>query len=293
MLAQTGIRRKSSTHLSRVRISKRTLKQNIESRIRSNQYQAQMASSSSSNSEHHNDTNDKIFVSQNTLPSASGDYNSSRTAQFPLSKTAVRASGHLQDYLKAYWIITFSIDSCHSAQIAEIHRHISWYGGNHRICSLDRHPFAKSLIRQIETVRSFEEQQAAVEFEEKQAKVRNGSNLSTSPSSSPSRKLFTRSNLTDFGRLYLSPTTLPAVFVNQHYLGGLEDLQMLERQKKLKDILQFGFEWKTNNFLAPVAGIHNDKALFKGQYVGDPVKRPIAMLPQVSTRFNVDDPYEA
>ena len=38
---------------------------------------------------------------------------------------------------------------------------------------------------------------------------------------------------------------LPVLFVNKKLVGTLQDVQRMEDEKKLKDILHFGFEWQT------------------------------------------------
>ena len=223
----------------------------------------------------------------------------------------VVSGGDLKAYLAKFWIVVFSLSSgpTHAQQLAEVKRHLQWYGGRHRVVSLDRHIHAMSLLAQIKEWRAREEAAAQMELDERSRRVRGagtsshvhgfGGSAGDDPSassisleSSATRSMYTRSNLTDFGQLFLSPSPLPAVFVNGHYLGGLEDLQMLEKQRKLKDIIQFGFEWKSSKFMKPMEDAHKDAALFKAQYVGAPVLKPVAMLPQVSTRFNVDDPFE-
>lgn len=75
---------------------------------------------------------------------------------------------------------------------------------------------------------------------------------------------------------------MPILFVNKKLVGTLEDLQKLEEEKKLKDILQFGFEWKIGAekpFLMPAA--LGDKELFRGQYVGTPALKPVLRLPSL------------
>lgn len=75
---------------------------------------------------------------------------------------------------------------------------------------------------------------------------------------------------------------LPILFVNKRLVGTLEDLQKLEAEKKLKDVLQFGFEWKLGREpLGPLPSAYNDKELFLGRYVGAPIAKPVMKLPSL------------
>lgn len=78
------------------------------------------------------------------------------------------------------------------------------------------------------------------------------------------------------------PATLPILFVNKRLIGTLEDVQQLEADKKLKDVLQFGFEWKLGREpLGPLPSAYADKELFLGRYVGAPVAKPVMKLPSL------------
>lgn len=79
---------------------------------------------------------------------------------------------------------------------------------------------------------------------------------------------------------------LPILFVNQRLVGTLSDVKRLEEGRLLKDVLQFGFEWKTGGDAGRGAPAHRalpsayeDIELFRGRYRGPPVARPVVQLP--------------
>ncbi|KAG8342330.1 hypothetical protein ERJ75_000872500 [Trypanosoma vivax] len=82
---------------------------------------------------------------------------------------------------------------------------------------------------------------------------------------------------------------LPLLFVNKKLVGTLRNLEELEREKKLKDVLQFGFEWRAGGSAVPADGHktlmgavpapYGDVELFRGRYRGAPVARPVVALP--------------
>jgi glutaredoxin len=76
---------------------------------------------------------------------------------------------------------------------------------------------------------------------------------------------------------------LPILFVNKKLVGTIDDVLRLEEEKKLKDVLQFGFEWQVGgkSLCGPLPSAYQDKELFLGQYVGAPVMRPVTQLPQL------------
>ncbi|CCW70175.1 unnamed protein product [Phytomonas sp. Hart1] len=81
---------------------------------------------------------------------------------------------------------------------------------------------------------------------------------------------------------------LPVLFVNKKIIGTIAEVQELEEKKLLKDILQFGFQWKTAQNLggAPqplntLPSAYGDVELFQGRYRGTPLARPVVRLPSL------------
>lgn len=77
---------------------------------------------------------------------------------------------------------------------------------------------------------------------------------------------------------------LPLLFVNKKLVGTLVDVQRMEDEKKLKDILHFGFEWKTGTnkeLCGPLPSVAGDKELFLGRYKGNVLTRPVTELPKL------------
>ncbi|AAZ12166.1 uncharacterized protein TEOVI_000092500 [Trypanosoma equiperdum] len=82
---------------------------------------------------------------------------------------------------------------------------------------------------------------------------------------------------------------LPLLFVNKKLVGTLRDVELLEREKKLKDVLHFGFEWRVGGSVAATNGQkslmgalpapYGDAEFFRGRYRGPPVARPVVSLP--------------
>lgn len=81
---------------------------------------------------------------------------------------------------------------------------------------------------------------------------------------------------------------LPLLFVNQKLVGTIADVRSYEERRLLKDIVQFGFQWKTGSAVdgAPqqlhtLPAPYGDTELFRGRYRGAPVARPVVQLPQL------------
>ncbi|CAD2215834.1 hypothetical protein AGDE_01805 [Angomonas deanei] len=81
---------------------------------------------------------------------------------------------------------------------------------------------------------------------------------------------------------------LPILFVNKRVVGTVEDVKQYEEKKLLKDIVQFGFEWKTGfgsdgkpQPLNQLPSARNDAELFRGRYRGTPVAKPVVQLPSL------------
>eukprot|EP00796_Vickermania_ingenoplastis_P012907 gene12909-8766_t len=78
---------------------------------------------------------------------------------------------------------------------------------------------------------------------------------------------------------------LPVLFVNKKFVGTISTIQELEKNKLLKDVLQFGFQWKTGVHSSGDLALHtlpaarHDTELFQARYRGTPVARPVVQLP--------------
>ncbi|EPY25127.1 hypothetical protein STCU_06829 [Strigomonas culicis] len=89
---------------------------------------------------------------------------------------------------------------------------------------------------------------------------------------------------------------LPVLFVNKKFVGTIHDVKALEEKRLLKDIVQFGFQWKTGSGadgvpqqLNQLPSAHGDTELFRGRYRGAPVARPVVRLPSLHPFHRVDD----
>lgn len=82
--------------------------------------------------------------------------------------------------------------------------------------------------------------------------------------------------------------TLPLLFVNKKFVGGMQQVLQLESDKKLKDVLQFGFEWSSGAKLCgPLPSAYGDTELFRGKYVGAPVAKPVMQLPKMHPHLEI------
>ena len=84
---------------------------------------------------------------------------------------------------------------------------------------------------------------------------------------------------------------LPVLFVKGKLVGNLSKLKALEAERKLKDVLHFGFEWKTGSVkdaCGPLPSALGDDELFRGRYRGTPLTRPVVQLPSYHPNFSLD-----
>ncbi|KAG5476118.1 hypothetical protein LSCM4_05074 [Leishmania orientalis] len=89
---------------------------------------------------------------------------------------------------------------------------------------------------------------------------------------------------------------LPILFVNQKLVGTIDDVRSYEERRLLKDIIQFGFQWKTGaaldggpQQLNTLPSPYGDTELFRGRYRGAPVARPVVQLPQLHPHRRQED----
>jgi glutaredoxin-related protein len=101
------------------------------------------------------------------------------------------------------------------------------------------------------------------------------------------RRLVT--DLHRFADLHKVDPKLPLLFVNKKFIGGIDQVLQLEGDKKLKDVLQFGFEWNSGTkLLGPLPSAYGDAELFRGKYVGAPVAKPVMQLPKMHPHLGID-----
>ena len=201
------------------------------------------------------------------------------------------SSSKLEDYLDHYWCVMFCVHPADctrgaSSSVFEMERYLRWYGARFKNVSLQHHPNGQALIQQLRLAHA----QGEAEHP-------------------PGRR---------------AKFDLPLVFVNKALVGTISDLKDLEARRLLKDIIHFGFKWKTggnptargaysgvseevfrrlpmgvekdridkiaddNPMLKSLPSLYGDTEAFKGRYRGTPVLRPIQMLPQISPNINVD-----
>ncbi|KAG5501847.1 hypothetical protein JKF63_04117 [Porcisia hertigi] len=146
-------------------------------------------------------------------------------------------SSSLDEYLKRYWAIVFTVSS-KAIETGHMRHYVSWYATRLKVVELDHHLHAMSLREQL---------------------------------------------ITKAGT-----PALPLLFVNQKVVGTIADVRSYEERRLLKDIVQFGFQWKTGaavgcapQQLHTLPSPYNDTELFRGRYRGSPVARPVVQLPQL------------
>lgn len=90
---------------------------------------------------------------------------------------------------------------------------------------------------------------------------------------------------------------LPLLFVNKKVIGTIRDVKALEERRLLKDVVQFGFQWKTGVAMegAPqplntVPSAYGDEELFRARYRGAPVARPVVQLPRLHPYHSTEGP---
>lgn len=87
-------------------------------------------------------------------------------------------------------------------------------------------------------------------------------------------------------------TSLPILFVNRQCVGAIDRLHELNAMAKLKDVLQFGFEWPDLHTESLRRGPYGrvsmmrprekDELMFRARYQGVPMKKEIMSLPKFS-----------
>lgn len=154
-------------------------------------------------------------------------------------------SGSLDDYLKRYWAIVFTVGS-QAIATGHMRHYLSWYATRLKVVELDHHIYALALRDQLV--------------------AKSGT------------------------------ATLPLLFVNQRLVGTIADVRSYEERRLLKDIVQFGFQWKTGadvdgapQPLNTLPSAYRDTELFRARYRGAPVARPVVQLPQLHPNHNEKD----
>lgn len=200
-------------------------------------------------------------------------------------------ASRVEDYLAQYWCVVFCIHNADTGRgtgssVLEMERYLRWYGARFKTVPLQHHPHGTALLEQL--------------------RIHHARSEAQNPAGTRQR------------------FDLPLVFVNKMLVGTVSDLRDLEARRQLKDIIHFGFKWKTggnpssrgafsgvseevyrhlplgveksrvdrvvadNPMLKPLPSLYGDTSAFKARHRGTPVLRPIQMLPQVSPSINVD-----
>jgi glutaredoxin len=149
-------------------------------------------------------------------------------------------SSDLEDYLKRYWAVTFTMGFA-AFETAYMRHYATWYTTRLKVVELDHHVYREQLLQQV------------VERSQRRP--------------------------------------LPILFVNRTLIGCLDDVKRLEAERKLKDVLHFGFEWKTGagkELCGALPAPYGDKELFRGRYRGVPPTRSVVSLPELHPRIDVD-----
>jgi glutaredoxin len=154
-------------------------------------------------------------------------------------------SNNLEEYLKRYWAIVFTVGS-QAIDTGHMRHYLSWYATRLKVVELDHHIHALTLRDQL-----------------------------IAKAGTP---------------------TLPLLFVNAKLVGTIADVRSYEERRLLKDIVQFGFQWKTGASVdgAPqplntLPSPYRDTEIFRGRYRGAPVARPVVQLPQLHPFHNEKD----
>lgn len=153
-------------------------------------------------------------------------------------------SSHLQEYLKRYWAVVFTIGS-RPLETTQMQQYLSWYCTRGKLVELDHHMYAHQIRQQI------------VEA--------------------------------------TGQSDLPILFVRKKCVGTLSQVYELEKKRLLKDVLQFGFQWKTGGGTGEIPQTHSlpsffsDKELYRGRYRGAPLAKPVIQLPSLHPIFKPKD----
>ncbi|KPI87231.1 hypothetical protein ABL78_3701 [Leptomonas seymouri] len=163
----------------------------------------------------------------------------------PAARFRPFVSSRLDEYLKRYWAIVFTVGS-QAIDTGHMRHYLAWYATRLKVVELDHHVYALTLRDQL---------------------------VATS-----------------------GTTELPLLFVNQRLVGTIAAVRSYEERRLLKDIVQFGFQWKTGASVegAPqplntLPSAYRDTELFRGRYRGAPVARPVVQLPQLHPHHNDKD----
>lgn len=88
---------------------------------------------------------------------------------------------------------------------------------------------------------------------------------------------------------------LPILFVRGRCVGTLPEVYDLEQRRLLKDVLQFGFQWKTGGGTGDIPERHFlpssfcDTELYRARYRGAPVAKPVIQLPSFHPMYKPRD----
>eukprot|EP00758_Cryptobia_borreli_P000659 Tbor_TRINITY_DN1393_c0_g1::TRINITY_DN1393_c0_g1_i1::g.12480::m.12480 len=209
----------------------------------------------------------------------------------------------VEDYINRRWAVLFSTMSpAYTMQQREMERVLEWYGLKYKKVLIDRHPHVDQLLtgmskyisaaesKRLEVIsNSPRSTEGALGFTPSFGKKFPSNSLSNSSNEKQSDLL--RSKLISCrSNVPYTEKQLPLLFINKLFIGSIGHVKELEEARMLKDILHFGFEWKSNpnGCLQPLTALYNDKSQFKGQYRGAPVSKPVTMMPQLSPHVNID-----
>lgn len=132
-----------------------------------------------------------------------------------------------------------------------------WYCARHKRVLLDHHPHAAALMRELTAAAEAAPMAPALPVD---------------------------------GYALVQPPTpslvVPVLFVNKRRIGGLREMRVLEKQRRLKDLLQFGFLWKDDGptSVGAMPPQFHDEDMFRGIYRGAPVAAPALQLPTFGPR---------
>lgn len=207
-------------------------------------------------------------------------------------------SNELSSYLAKHWalILCFSGGDVASREAtARMIRFTNWYCVKTKILRLDHHPFAKELQKQGYDLA---QSQKTIIHHKPIGELANSGNgylqgeregEGKEKEEEDSNELFTANrNTVAMGGNF----AIPALFVNKQFVGDMVTVQRLVDEKKFKDVIQFGFEWKDKPFSKALGdcrlpSANNDTTMFRSNWKGgDKLLKgaPMVSLPKFSRK---------
>ena len=186
------------------------------------------------------------------------------------------------------------------SETSVIAQYLKWYAVKCRFLNIDRHPYRQQLMKHAFMLAPQNRSNHPSIYQDlRKCKSADGSLLHPWASEEEEKRRKKRFHTAPV--FTVKEPSLPLLFVDKCCIGGADELHELEKKRKLKDVLQFGFVWpdttETENgphmgddrvirgkprALGPLKPAFRDGDLFRAVYRGNPVAQRIGQ-PQTAS----------